>query len=108
MQCPKKLVFTDVCANLWKMYGVERCLMAENRVAVVAIIVENMQSAAEVNAILHEFGEYIIGRMGLPYRERRISIINIVLDAPVDKINTLAGKLGRLNGVTAKAVCSAV
>ena len=82
--------------------------MAENRVAVVAIIVEDMDSAAAVNAILHEFGEYIIGRMGLPYRERRISIINIVLDAPVDKINTLAGKLGRLNGVTAKAVCSAV
>ena len=82
--------------------------MAENRVAVIAIIVEDMNSAAEVNAILHEFGEYIIGRMGLPYRERRISIINIVLDAPVDKINTIAGKLGRLNGVTAKAVCSAL
>ena len=82
--------------------------MAENRVAVVAIIVEDMNSAAGVNAILHEFGEYIIGRMGLPYRERKISIINIVLDAPVDKINTLAGKLGRLSGVTAKAVCSAV
>ena len=82
--------------------------MAENRVAVVAIIVENMESAAAVNAILHEFSEYVIGRMGLPYRERKISIINIVLDAPVDKINTLAGKLGRLNGVTAKAVCSAV
>ena len=82
--------------------------MAENRVAVVAVIVENMQSAAGVNAILHEFGEYIIGRMGLPYRERKISIINVVLDAPVDKINTLAGKLGRLDGVTAKAVCSAV
>ena len=82
--------------------------MAENRVAVVAIIVENMESAAAVNAILHEFSEYVIGRMGLPYRERKISIINIVLDAPVDKINTLAGKLGRLPGVTAKAVCSAV
>lgn len=82
--------------------------MAENRVAVVAIIVENMESAAAVNAILHEFSEYVIGRMGLPYRERKISIINIVLDAPVDKINTLAGKLGRLSGVTAKAVCSAV
>ena len=82
--------------------------MAENRVAVVAIIVENMDSAAEVNAILHEFGEYIIGRMGLPYRERKISIINIVLDAPVDKINSLAGKLGRLEYVTAKTVCSAV
>ncbi|MBR2357632.1 MAG: iron-only hydrogenase system regulator [Lentisphaeria bacterium] len=82
--------------------------MAENRVAVVAIIVENMNSAAAVNAILHEFGEYIIGRMGLPYRERKISIINIVLDAPTDKINAIAGKLGRLEGVTAKAVCSAV
>ncbi len=82
--------------------------MAENRVAVVAIIVEDMNAATEVNAILHEFGEYVIGRMGLPYRERKISIINIVLDAPVDKINTIAGKLGRLNGVTAKAVCSAV
>ena len=82
--------------------------MVENRVAVVAIIVEDMNSAAGVNAILHEFGEYIIGRMGLPYRERKISIINIVLDAPTDKINAIAGKLGRLEGVTAKAVCSAV
>ena len=83
-------------------------LMAETRVAVVAVIVEKMEAAAEVNAILHEFNEYIIGRMGLPYRERRISIINIVLDAPTDKINAIAGKLGRLEGVTAKAVCSAV
>jgi putative iron-only hydrogenase system regulator len=82
--------------------------MAENRVAVVAIIVEDMESAGAVNAVLHEFSEYVIGRMGLPYRERKISIINIVLDAPGDKINTLAGKLGRLSGVTAKAVCSAV
>ena len=82
--------------------------MAENRVAVVAIIVEDMNSAARFNAVLHEFGDYIIDRMGLPYRERKISIINIVLDAPMDKINTIAGKLGRLNGVTAKAVCSAV
>ena len=82
--------------------------MSLNRVAVVAIIIENMDAAAEVNAVLHAFSEFIVGRMGLPYRERKISIINIVLDAPVDKINTLAGKLGRLSGVTAKAVCSAV
>ena len=80
--------------------------MAETRVAVIAIIVENMESASEVNAILHEYNMYVIGRMGLPYRERSISIINIVLDAPMDKINTIAGKLGRLNGVTAKAVWS--
>ena len=82
--------------------------MADTRVAVVAIIIEDMDAAGAVNAILHEFGEYIIGRMGLPYRERRISIINIVLDAPVDKINSLAGKLGRLAGVNAKVVCSAI
>lgn len=82
--------------------------MAENRVAVVAIIIDDMESAAEVNAILHTFSEFIVGRMGLPYRERKISIINIVLDAPMDRINSLAGQLGRLRGVTAKAVCSAV
>ncbi|MBE6369396.1 MAG: iron-only hydrogenase system regulator [Lentisphaerae bacterium] len=80
--------------------------MAENRVAVIAIIVENMESASAVNAILHEYSLYIVGRMGLPYRERSISIINIVLDAPMDKINAVAGQLGRLPGVTAKAVCS--
>lgn len=80
--------------------------MAETRVAVIAIIIENNDSAAQVNALLHEFSEFIVGRMGLPYRERRISIINIVLDAPMDKINTLAGRLGRLDGVTAKAVSS--
>lgn len=80
--------------------------MPETRVAVIAIIVEKMESASEVNAILHEFSEFIVGRMGLPYRERRISVINIVLDAPVDKINAIAGRLGRLDGVTAKAVCS--
>ena len=80
----------------------------EKRVAVMGIIVEDPDSVERLNALLHEFGEYIIGRMGLPYRERKISIINIVLDAPTDKINTIAGKLGRLQGVTAKAVCSAV
>ena len=80
--------------------------MAENRVAVIAIIIENMQSVSAVNNILHDFSEFIIGRMGLPYRERKLSVINIVLDAPMDKINSLAGQLGRLDGVTAKAVCS--
>lgn len=80
--------------------------MPETRVAVIAIIVEKMEAASEVNAILHEFSEFIVGRMGLPYRERRISVINIVLDAPTDKINAIAGRLGRLEGVTAKAVCS--
>ena len=80
--------------------------MAENRVAVVAIIIEGKDAVAEVNTILHSYGEFIVGRMGLPYRERKINIINIVLDAPVDKINSLAGLLGRIDGVSAKTVLS--
>jgi putative iron-only hydrogenase system regulator len=76
----------------------------ESRVAVLAILVENRESAEKINGILHEFNSFIIGRMGLPYRERNVNIISIMLDAPADKINTLAGKLGRLEGVTAKAV----
>lgn len=78
----------------------------EHRVAVIAIIAEKLEAGTSVNALLHEYGEFIVGRMGLPYRERKINIINIVIDAPLDTINTLAGKLGRLDGVTAKAVYS--
>lgn len=76
----------------------------ENRVALLAILVESADSSEEINGILHEYNKMIIGRMGLPYREKNTHIISIVLDAPVDKINALAGKLGRIPGVTAKAV----
>ena len=78
----------------------------ENRVAVIAIIIEQVEKSNEVNAILHDYNGFIIGRMGLPYRSRNVYIINIVVDAPVDQINAIAGKLGRIEGVTAKAVCS--
>ena len=78
----------------------------ENRVAVIAIIIDRVEKSNEVNAILHDYNEFIIGRMGLPYRSRNVYIINIVVDAPVDQINAIAGKLGRIEGVTAKAVCS--
>ena len=76
----------------------------ETRVAILAILVQNMDSVAEVNAILHENVDFIIGRMGLPYRAKQVNIISIMMDAPMDTINTLAGKLGRIDGVTAKAV----
>ena len=76
----------------------------ETRVAILAILVQNMDSVAEVNAILHENVDFIIGRMGLPYRAKQVNIISIMMDAPMDTINTLAGKLGRIAGVTAKAV----
>ena len=78
----------------------------ETRVAVVSIIVENRDVAEMLNTILHEYGQYIIGRMGIPYREKGINIISIALDAPNDKINALTGELGRLSGVTAKAAYS--
>lgn len=74
----------------------------DTRVAIVGIIVEDKNSVERLNAILHEFGEYVIGRMGLPYRARSINIISIAMDAPTDVISAVSGKLGRLPGVSAK------
>ena len=78
----------------------------DTRVAVISIIVENGEMVETLNSILHEYGEYIIGRMGIPYRERGVSIISIALDAPQDEINALSGKIGRLDGVSAKTIYS--
>ncbi|MDD7676718.1 MAG: iron-only hydrogenase system regulator [Eubacteriales bacterium] len=78
----------------------------KSRVAVMAIIVENSESVSKLNDLLHDSGDYILGRMGLPYKKRGINIISIALDAPEDVINTLAGKIGRLSGVTVKTAYS--
>jgi len=80
----------------------------ETRVAIIGIIVENRDSVEKLNNILHDYGEYIIGRMGLPYREKGINIISIAIDAPQDIISALSGKLGRLPGVSTKALYSKV
>ena len=80
----------------------------ETRVAVMSIIVENQDSAEQINAILHDYGAFIIGRMGIPYRKRGISIISIALDAPEDVISALSGQIGNLNGVSVKTACSGV
>ena len=72
------------------------------RVAVISILLESSDAAEQVNALLHEYGVYIIGRMGLPYPAKKIHIISVALDAPQDEINALSGKLGRLSGVSAK------
>ena len=80
----------------------------ETRVAVMSIIVENSESVERLNAILHEYGEYIIGRMGIPYRKRKISIISIALDASQNTISALAGKVGGLKGVSVKTAYSSV
>lgn len=80
----------------------------QTRVAVMSIIVENPESVEKLNALLHENGEYIIGRMGIPYRKRKISIISIALDAPQDVTSALAGKIGALAGVSVKTAYSSV
>ncbi len=80
----------------------------ERRVALIGIIVENANSVEPLNKILHEYGAYIIGRMGIPYREKKISVISIAIDAPQDVISTLAGKIGNLDGISAKTAYSNV
>jgi len=78
----------------------------ETRIAAVSIIIENVDFVERVNNILHEFGKYIIGRMGLPYEKRNISIICVIIDAPNDVISALSGKLGMIPSVISKAVYS--
>lgn len=78
------------------------------RVAVIGVVVENYDSADKLNTILHEYGEYIIGRMGIPYRQKRINVISIAVDAPQNVISAMSGKIGRLPGVSAKTAYASV
>ena len=95
----------SVAAPGWgRRFLICEVLYLETRVAVMSIIVENPDSVERLNGILHEYGEFIIGRMGLPYRKRKISIISVAMDAPGSIISALSGKVGRLKGVTAKTV----
>ena len=79
---------------------------SETRVAQIGIVVENPDSVEKLNALLHRYGDYIIGRLGIPYHKRGVSIISVVLDAPMGVISGLSGKIGMLDGVTASAVYS--
>lgn len=78
----------------------------ENRIALLSIIVESRENVDVLNGLLHDFSDYIIGRMGLPYKEKSISLISIAMDAPEDVISNLSGKIGQINGVTVKAAYS--
>ena len=78
----------------------------ETRLAVIGIIVENLEVTDRINHILHDYSSYIVGRMGIPYRQRGISVISVIVDAPADAISALTGKLGMLEGVSAKALYS--
>ena len=83
-------------------------MIMETRVAVMSIIVEDGDMVEKLNSFLHEYGEYIIGRMGIPYRKRKVSIISIALDAPQNVISSLAGKIGSLKGISVKTAYSGV
>ncbi len=80
--------------------------MQEKRLAVLSVVVEDRSSAERLNALLSEYGECVVGRMGIPYREKGVSVLCVVLDAPVPAINALTGKIGQLSGVTAKTLFS--
>ena len=86
----------------------ERLIQMETRIAQIGIIVEEPASVEKINQLLHEYSQYIIGRMGMPYKERNISIISIILDAPNEAISAVSGKLGMLPGVSAKTVYSKI
>ena len=77
-----------------------------NRIAVISIIAEEREKSSEINAVLSEYGDYILGRMGLPYKEKSVYIISVAVDAPAEIINTITGKIGQLSGVTAKTLMS--
>ena len=76
----------------------------DNKIAVVAVIVSDYAAAEKVNAVLHDFGEYVVGRLGLPYRQRNVNVISVVFDAPAEIINSVSGKLGMINGVSSKVL----
>ena len=80
----------------------------ETRVAIIGIIVEDYDSVDTLNSVLHDYGTYIIGRMGIPYREKNINIISIAIDAPQDVTSSLAGKIGALDGISVKTAYSNV
>ncbi len=80
----------------------------EKRIALIGIILEKEEAAEPMNRILHEYRECVVGRMGIPYREKGVNIISVAVDAPQDQINALSGKIGRLDGVSAKTVYSNV
>ncbi len=80
----------------------------ETRVAIIGIIVEKKESVSALNAVLSEYGDYIIGRMGLPYAKKNVNCITVVVDAESDTINTLCGKIGKIEGVSSKAAFSNV
>lgn len=78
----------------------------QSRIAIIGIIVEETQNVNQLNQVLHEYGQYIVGRMGIPYQKRGVHIISVAMDAPQDQINALSGKLGKIPGISSKTAYS--
>lgn len=91
--------------SVWSFFIFRRTKM-ENRIAVMGIIVEDVDSVEALNSVLHDYGAYIIGRMGIPYRDRGLNIVSIAIDAPQDVIAALAGKIGNIEGISVKTAYS--
>jgi len=101
------ITFIPVPSPVQGFFHQERIIM-ETRIALVGIIVENQDSVQKINDVLHEYREYIVGRMGIPYHKRNISVISIVIDAPCDVVSALSGKLGMIPHVNTKTVYSKI
>lgn len=80
--------------------------MSENRIAIISIIVEDRSASSQINKILSDFGDFVVGRMGIPYKQKGVSVMCVVVDAPTELINRITGKIGMLSGVSAKTVTS--
>ena len=94
--------------TMWASSPTKRVMIMETRVCVMGIIVEKVDAIDKLNCLLHDYGNYIIGRMGIPYREKNINIISIAIDAPQNVISTLSGKIGSLDGISVKTAYSSV
>ena len=103
----KRTLIFNIFASFFKdVFILEEFMEEAKRVALIGIMVENNENAQKINDILHTYGNYIIGRMGIPYSKRNISIISVAIDAPNDIINTISGKLGSIDGVSSKTIYS--
>ena len=101
-------IFVSIAIPIGMAFLILKGEKMETRIAVMGIIVEDINSVEALNSALHDYGKYIIGRMGIPYRDRNINIVSIAIDAPQDIISTLAGKIGNLDGVSVKTAYSNV
>ena len=97
-------VFACVFGSLFRRKG--SFFMSENRIAVISIIIEDRAASAQINKILSDYGDYAVGRMGIPYRQKDVSVLCVVVDAPTEIINQITGKIGMIKGVSAKTVTS--